>query len=207
MSNKKKEHSPEQSGQPLFSGSLGSGQDVSDQGDAKKSKSKQNKAGHFDEKMLLELKHTVAQLKEENETLKNNNMRLQADIQNFSRQHSEEINHTRSHTVARMVENLIDLLDGFDACIKTFEDNPKGNIKSIEEGVHMTHRMFLSLLSRYDVQAIEPALGDAFDPHQHEAMAQIDDAKAKSNSIVQLVQKGYRIKDRVIRSARVILAK
>jgi molecular chaperone GrpE len=211
MSDKKKVHSAENSSKPMSSGSFGSAGVGDSSGKAKKNnlgKGGKGKDHSLDAQAVLELKHGIQKLEEKNALLVDENKRLQAEIQNIFRRHNEEIAHTRSHAVQRVVEDVIGLLDGFDACLKTFEDSPKGgDIKSIEEGIHMTHRMFMSVLSRYEVKTIEPQVGDVFDPHQHEAMAQIDDAKAKPKSIVQVIQKGYRLKDRVIRSARVILAK
>ena len=77
---------------------------------------------------------------------------------------------------------------------------------SIAEGMHMTHDQLVKVLHKYHVEVIDP-MGQPFDPNQHEALAMQPSDEHKPNTVMQVIQKGYRLKGRVVRAARVIVAK
>lgn len=206
MSDKKKGPHGASAKGPLSSGTFGGvqppeGKSKSAHSDKKKQDVAKDAAALTEQFVLLKKAQEDLRIAKEQVT------RLQADIQNISRRHDQELSDTRSYAVQKIIEDMLGLMDGFDGCLQAFEQHGDGDAKTLKEGVVMTHRMFLDLLKHRGVVLVEPAKGDRFDPHQHEAMAQIDDKEIASQHIIQVIQKGYALKDRVIRPARVILAK
>jgi molecular chaperone GrpE len=80
------------------------------------------------------------------------------------------------------------------------------SLKSLLDGVELTERELINVLEKHGVKKIEP-LGQKFDPNRHQAMFEVEDASVPSGSVVQVMQAGYMIGDRVLRPALVAVAK
>jgi molecular chaperone GrpE len=79
-------------------------------------------------------------------------------------------------------------------------------LKALVEGVAMTEREFLNVLERNNVKRLDPE-GEAFNPHQHQAMIEVENALVPPGTVVQVYQPGYVLEDRVLRPAMVVVAK
>ncbi|MGH2971885.1 MAG: nucleotide exchange factor GrpE [Burkholderiales bacterium] len=128
-------------------------------------------------------------------------LRLAADFDNYKKRAARE----RAEYVAlaneRLLKELLPILDDLERALNAAEQHEEAQL---EEGVRLVHRSLASLLERQGVKEI--ATGGKFDPHVHEALlAQPADDK-KEGDVVDVIQKGYTIGDRVVRPARVIVA-
>jgi molecular chaperone GrpE len=125
--------------------------------------------------------------------------RAAADFQNYKRRVEEERSETARFASAALIINLLPLIDDLDRALKNVDTHLAG--LTWVDGIRLIHRKFQAVLEMSGVQEIE-ADGEDFDPSQHEAVSQ---APGEENKVVAVVQKGYRLGDRVIRPAMVVV--
>lgn len=132
--------------------------------------------------------------------------RLAADFDNFRKRAVRERDQAASAADAKLLGELLAVLDDFERALEHAGDAADGSAHSqLVEGIRMTHARLLGVLSQHGLSEI-PADG-AFDPHLHEAMMmQPAPAGVAPNTVLQVVQKGYMLGDRVLRHAKVIVS-
>ena len=128
-------------------------------------------------------------------------LRSKAEVENIRRRGDEEVVKTRKFAVEAFAESLLPVKDSLEAALVI----PHATPEQLLEGVHATLRLLSAALERNKVAEINPAPGDRFDPHQHEAISVVA-SEQDPNTVVTLLQKGYSISDRVLRPALVIVA-
>ncbi len=151
----------------------------------------------------------VADLKAENADLRDKNLRIIAEMENFRRRaerdKAEGVKYAASEFGRDMIPVADNLRRAIDAVSKdTVEQNPA--VKTLLEGVEATERELFKTFERHGITRFDP-LGEKFDPHNHEAVVKVDVPNVPADVIVQVLQAGYKIGDRVLRPATVILAK
>ncbi|HEY2072592.1 MAG TPA: nucleotide exchange factor GrpE [Gaiellaceae bacterium] len=128
-------------------------------------------------------------------------LRLAADFDNYKKRAARE----RAEYVAlaneRLLKELLPILDDLERALNAAEDHEEAQL---EEGVRLVHRSLESLLQRQGVKEI--ATDGKFDPHVHEALLAQPAEDKEPGDVVDVIQKGYTIGDRVVRPARVIIA-
>ncbi|WP_101844336.1 nucleotide exchange factor GrpE [Halobacillus sp. Marseille-P3879] len=139
-------------------------------------------------------------LREEKEEIQNRLLRLQADYDNFRRRTQKEREADRKYKSQSLVEELIPVLDNFERALQVEVDGESA--QNFANGMKMVYDQFQSALDKEGVEEI-PAQGEVFDPHLHQAVMQVEDENYESNIVVEQLQKGYRLNDRVIRPAMV----
>ncbi|MCP3025627.1 nucleotide exchange factor GrpE [Halobacillus sp. A5] len=149
---------------------------------------------------VMEEKSEADQLREEKEEIQNRLLRLQADYDNFRRRTQKEREADRKYKAQSLVEELIPVLDNFERALQVEVDG--GSAQNFANGMKMVYDQFHAALDKEGVEEI-PAKGELFDPHLHQAVMQVEDENYDSNVIVEQLQKGYRLNDRVIRPAMV----
>ena len=133
-------------------------------------------------------------------------LRLQADFENFRRRALAERRDIYQYGHENLVKDLLSTVDNLDRAIGHARESGGGDIENFLEGVELVLRELLGILANHSVNEVE-ALGKAFDPAVHEAMAQLPDASVEPNTVIDVLQKGYQLRDRLLRPARVIVAK
>ena len=133
-------------------------------------------------------------------------LRLQADFENFRRRALAERRDIYQYGHENLVKDLLSTVDNLDRAIGHARESGGGDIEDFLEGVELVLRELLGILTNHSVNEVE-ALGKAFDPAVHEAMAQLPDASVEPNTVIDVLQKGYQLRDRLLRPARVIVAK
>lgn len=142
----------------------------------------------------------VEQLRQEKEEINNRLLRLQADYDNFRRRTQKEKEADRKYRSQSLVEELIPALDNFERALQVEVDGDSA--KNFADGMKMVYDQFKAALEKEGVEVI-PSQGEEFDPHMHQAIMQVEDENYESNIVVEELQKGYRLQDRVIRPAMV----
>ncbi|KHE71189.1 nucleotide exchange factor GrpE [Halobacillus sp. BBL2006] len=142
----------------------------------------------------------LEQLRQEKEEINNRLLRLQADYDNFRRRTQKEKEADRKYRSQSLVEELVPVLDNFDRALQVEVDGDAAG--KFAEGMKMVYQQFKAALDKEGVEEI-PAVGEEFDPHLHQAIMQVEDDNYDSNIVVEELQKGYRLKDRVIRPSMV----
>ena len=138
------------------------------------------------------------------ETIKDEYLYLRAEFENFKRQAIKERSDLVKFGNERLIVELLNVLDIFDSALQT--DITPESIESFKKGMEMTASELRSLLGRYGVTCIDPS-GQPFDPSLHEALSSEPTASVEPGHISQVFKKAYKLHDRVIRPAQVVVAK
>jgi molecular chaperone GrpE len=128
-------------------------------------------------------------------------LRLAADFENYKKRAAREREEYVALANARLLAELLPVLDDLERALAAAEQHEEAQL---EEGVRLVHRALAALLERHGVTAIET--DGKFDPHVHEALLAQPSEEAESGSVLNVVQKGYKLGERVVRPARVIVA-
>ncbi len=127
--------------------------------------------------------------------------RVSADFQNYKKRMAREQESLGARATERLVKELLPVLDDLERALAAFEAHDEAQVA---KGVELVHRSLSSVLRREGVTAIEPS-GQAFDPHRHEALLS-QPSEEPEGTVIQVVQKGFVLGDRVVRPARVVVA-
>ncbi len=129
--------------------------------------------------------------------------RTQADFQNYQKRMQREREQDREFLRAALMLELLPVLDNLERAVKAAKET--GETGSLVQGVTLVHAQFLDLLKRQGVESI-PAMGEPFDPSMHEALVQQPTKDHAPNTVIHVEQTGYKMNDRVIRPAKVVVA-
>ena len=155
---------------------------------------------------LQSLKTEYEAAKAELDALRDQHLRLQADFENFRRRGLKERQETQLYGHQNLVKELLPTVDNLDRAIEHADRNASEELQSLLQGVELVRKELLGVLDRFGVTAVE-ALGQPFDPAVHEAMAQTPAAEVAPNTVVAEMEKGYLLRDRLLRPARVVVSK
>ncbi|MEY4979124.1 MAG: hypothetical protein RLZZ352_1394 [Pseudomonadota bacterium] len=150
---------------------------------------------------LAALTQEVSTLKAQNADLAEQYLRAKAEAENIRRRAEDEISKARKFAVENFAESLLAVADSLEAGLAIQE----ASREQLREGSEATLRQLKSALERHKVLSIAPAQGSKFDPHQHQAISMVP-ADQEPNTVVNVLQKGYLIADRVLRPALVTVA-
>lgn len=130
-------------------------------------------------------------------------VRLMAEFENFRRRTAKENFELVAAANAKLVGRLTDVLDNFELA---FDPRHKaGSVEDFEKGIRLIYNKFREILSDEGLEEINPA-GQAFDPNLHEALMQQPSDTVPENHVVQVLQKGYKAKSRILKHAKVIVS-
>lgn len=151
----------------------------------------------------------LADLKAENADLRDRNLRIIAEMENFRRRAERDKSEGMKYAASEFGRDMISVADNLRRAIEAVskdasEQSPA--VKTLLEGVEATERELFKTFERHGITRFNP-LGEKFDPHNHEAVVKVDVPNVPADVIVQVLQAGYKIADRVLRPATVILAK
>ena len=152
----------------------------------------------------------VAALKAENAALKDRALRALAEAENIRKRAERERDETRQYAVARFARELLNVADNLDRALSSVPAEALANadeaVKAVIGGVEATARELKAILARHGVQRIE-AQGSRFDPHLHQAIAEVPASGQEPGTVINVVQEGYVIGERLLRPAMVTVAK
>lgn len=152
----------------------------------------------------------VAALKQENADLKDRVLRALAEAENIRRRAEREVSEAKLYGAANFAREMLTFADNLRRAIESVPQDVRSDLtpslSALLEGVELTEKDFLSRLGRFGVKPIE-ALGARFDPNQHEALFEIPDETKIAGTVAQVVEQGYLINDRVLRPAKVGVAR
>jgi molecular chaperone GrpE len=158
---------------------------------------------------IPQLKAIIATLQGDLDGLKNQNLRLLADMDNLRKRMEREKEETAKYAIGKFAADVVNVADNFERATNAVPEgaaDEEGPLKSLVEGVTMTEREFMNVLERHGVHRLDPG-GEAFNPHKHQAVMEMQNADVAPGTIVQVFQPGYMIGDRVLRPAMVVVAK
>ena len=152
----------------------------------------------------------VVRLVKENEELKDRALRLAAEMENLRRRTARDVHDARSYAIANFARDMLSVSDNLRRALDAIPAEAKASgdagFTALIEGVDLTERAMLSALERHGVKKLDPQ-GEKFDPNFHQAMFEVPNPDVPANTVVQVVQAGYSIGERVLRPAMVGVAK
>jgi molecular chaperone GrpE len=151
--------------------------------------------------LLAQTQAELAVLQAKSADLADQFLRAKAEAENARRRAEDEIAKARKFAVESFAESLLPVTDSLEAGLTIKDATPE----QIREGAQATLRQLTAALERNKVLAINPAAGEKFDPHQHQAISMVP-ADQEANTVVSVLQKGYLIAERVLRPALVTVA-
>ena len=139
--------------------------------------------------------------------LKDQLLRAMAETENTRRRTQKEIDDTRKYAVGNFAKEMLNIADNFERALTSLpKDTGDATIKNLVVGIEATGRQLQAVLERFGIKKLEP-LGEVFDPNLHRAMMEVDDAEKPAGTVVQVLQSGYVIHDRLLREALVSVTK
>ena len=147
--------------------------------------------------LQADLAAAQAQLAEQKDQV----LRAHAEMENVRRRAQEEVSKARKFGIESFAEGLVPVKDSLEAALAQTEQSAQ----DMRAGIEMTLKLLVTAFERNHLKEIAPAAGTKFDPHQHQAIATIP-AEQEPNTVVQTLQKGYLIAERVLRPALVTVS-
>lgn len=149
-------------------------------------------------------KKKIEELQKEIDELKDKNMRVTAEMINTVRRKDEETSRMMKYANEGLILEILPVIDNFERALSSTSDNE--DIKNYQKGMSMIYNSLLNILNKYEVKEIE-CLNQTFDPTYHQAVMTEEKEELESNIVIEVMQKGYTYKDKVIRPAMVKVSK
>ncbi|MGG3282892.1 nucleotide exchange factor GrpE [Paenibacillus solani] len=127
-------------------------------------------------------------------------LRVQADFDNFRRRTQKEKEELGKYASSKLITELLPVIDNFERALQASEENPE--FESFSKGVSMIFRQLESVLAAEGLSAMK-SVGESFNPEYHQAIMQVESEEYEEGIVVEEVQKGYMLKDKVLRPAMV----
>jgi len=151
---------------------------------------------------ITELSETE-QLRLELEQAKDRSLRALADLENFRRRTNRQMAEERKYANIDLMREILDVWDNIGRALEAVQKTH--SIETLMEGVQLVHQQLLDVLSRFNCEKIE-TLHQPFDPNFHQSIAQIPNAEFPVNIVINETQTGFKLYDRVVRPAQVVLS-
>jgi molecular chaperone GrpE len=152
----------------------------------------------------------IAAIEAEKTELKDKVLRTLAEMENLRRRTEREVADARTYGVTGFARDMLTVADNVRRALETIPEelraSSEGPIKALLEGIELTERDLLKTLERHGVRKLDPT-GQKFDPNLHQAMFEVEDPNMPNGTVVQVVQSGFVIGDRVLRPALVGVSK
>lgn len=144
----------------------------------------------------------IEKIKEDNKTLHERVLRLNAEIQNMSRRYEETISKLRKYDGEEFAKEILPVLDNFERAIKLDDNDLTDELSKFLSGFKMIYTNFVNVLNAKEVKEIE-CLGKEFDPNFMEAVLTSKEEGIPKDQVMEVLQKGYMYKDKLLRAAMV----
>ncbi len=151
--------------------------------------------------MVERLQQAEAELEEAREQI----LRLKAEMENQRRRSAREVENAHKYALERFVQELLPVIDslemGRDASMAE-----GATLEKLREGTDLTLKMLLSTIDKFGIKAVHPE-GEPFDPELHQAMSMLESSEHEPNTVMNVMQKGYLLNDRLVRPAMVVVSR
>jgi molecular chaperone GrpE len=126
-----------------------------------------------------------------------------AELDNFRKRSARERKELIDYSGQNILRDMLDIIDNFERALEA--DKKESDPKIIVDGIEIIFKQLLKLMEKYNVAAV-PAKGEAFNPEVHEAIQQVPVPDTEPGTVIEELQKGYKLRDRVLRASRVVIA-
>ena len=132
-------------------------------------------------------------------------LRMQADMENLRKRMMRENEKARRRTLERFMGDLLPVRDSLERGLEAAAD-PASTVDALKEGKQLIMKMLSKAMGDHGLQTIDP-VGEAFDPEKHEAMTMMTSDQHDENTVIDVLEKGYQLHDRLIRPAKVVVSR
>ncbi|MFT6732023.1 MAG: molecular chaperone GrpE [Polaribacter sp.] len=156
------------------------------------------------EEQIIELNEALANAEANALSNKDAALRSKAETENIRRRTEKEVSNASKFALERFAKEILGVVDSLEKALELpVEDESQ---KAMYEGIELTYKLMVDTLKKFSIEQISP-LGEHFDPALHEAMIMQESEEHEPNSVMMVIQPGYQLNGRLIRPARVIVAK
>jgi len=132
-------------------------------------------------------------------------LRMQADMDNLRKRLVREHEKTRLRTLERFMNDLLPVRDSLERGLEAAND-PSASVETLTEGKQLIMKMLTKAMGDHGLKTIDPT-GEAFDPEKHEAITMLTSDEFDENTVIDVIEKGYQLHDRLIRPAKVVVSR
>ena len=147
-------------------------------------------------------KRMILDLEKQKKAAEEKMLRTTADVLNKQKRNEQELEKQKKYSLKKIVNEMLPVIDNLDRTLEV-----KDIQKDVQAGIEITLKEFISALKKNGVSAIEPKANDVFNAEKHHAIQQLESKDQASNTVIEVVQKGYEINGRLLRAALVVVAK
>ncbi|GBU25183.1 co-chaperone GrpE [Fibrobacteria bacterium R8-3-H12] len=151
----------------------------------------------------IEKEAAIAEAQEKERIAQDKYLRLFAEFENYRTRSAKEQLELISTANGKLLEKLAEVKDNFDRAFA--EENKTGDLAAFEKGIKLIQEQFNKVLSDFGLETLDPS-GEAFDPNMHEALMKQPSESVEEGKIIQVYQKGYKIKNKLLKTAKVIVS-
>ena len=154
---------------------------------------------------VAELKAALAEAEEKAAASRDGHLRAVAEQDNLRKRAQRDLENALKYGMEKLAGDLLPVKDSLEMALAS--QGGEAGSESLRAGVDMTLKLLAQALERHGITEVDPAKGEAFDPEWHEAMATQESAEVPADTVLSTIQKGYRLNGRLLRPARVIVAR
>ena len=161
----------------------------------------ENESTASDEHLQQQLAEAEAKAKEHWDQL----LRVKAEQENLRRRHEREVQNAHKYALERFAQELLPVIDSLELGAEAAAGEG-ATMEKVREGTELTLKMLLSTIEKFGIQAVHPE-GEPFNPEYHQAMSMLESPEHAANTVMNVMQKGYTLNERLIRPAMVVVSK
>ena len=161
--------------------------------------------GSGSDAVVADLRKQVHDLEVAVQDNKNKALYHLAECQNVRDRASRDVENAHRYGTEKLLRELLPVLDSLERGMEECQSDDE-MVKTLHHGMELTHKMFLQALEKFGVEQVCP-LGEAFNPDRHEAISMKEDKAPQANTVVEVLQKGYVLNERLVRPALVVVVK
>jgi molecular chaperone GrpE len=133
-------------------------------------------------------------------------LRAEAEMQNVRRRAERDVENAHKYGIERFLQSILPVVDSIEKSIESADQADRDENDPVIEGIRLGYKLLLDVLEREQVEVVDP-LGEPFDPNEHEAMSMVENPDMEPNSVFAVMQKGYKLNNRLVRPAMVMVSK
>ncbi len=160
-------------------------------------------AGEVVDDELLEMKTALTSAEQELSLHRDAMLRMQAEMENLRKRLIRDLEKSRRFALERIMKDLLQVLDSMERGLETDADST--STQALLEGQALTFKMLTKVMQDHHLELIDPR-GEAFNPEFHEAVTMMPSADLEEGSVMEVLQKGYKLHDRLVRPAMVVVS-
>ncbi|GGO74491.1 nucleotide exchange factor GrpE [Bowmanella pacifica] len=158
-----------------------------------------------EQQRIAELESALVQAESTLSEQKDSVLRARADMENARKRAEAEVDKARKFALERFAGELLTVIDNLERALQVADASNEA-VKSLVEGVAITHKSFIATIEKFGMKVIDPQ-GEQFNPELHQAMSMQESAELEPNSVMAVMQKGYELNGRLLRPAMVMVSR